>query len=172
MLVAEPAYYVLGVDPGLSGALAFIRTRDGRTSIQLVVEDMPLAETKIGKSVKREIMEPALAQMIARYAPKVAYVERVNAMPGEGVTSAFRFGASYGLVRGVLAGLGVRTHLIGPVTWRKAAGLVAGQPKDASRLTAARVFPTQADLFMRKKDHGRADAALIARAGMFLLTDT
>jgi crossover junction endodeoxyribonuclease RuvC len=101
-----------------------------------------------------------------------AYVEQVNAMPsipgpdgvrrGMGSSSAFRFGESFGVLKGVLAALGIRYELIAPQTWKKSQGLT-GSEKDYARTVAIRTFPDMATHLARKKDIGRADALLIAR---------
>jgi crossover junction endodeoxyribonuclease RuvC len=87
-------------------------------------------------------------------------VEKVGAMPGQGVSSMFNFGRSAGIIEGVVAALRMPSTYVTPAAWTKAVGRAAG--KDASRMRAMELFPTRADLFKRAKDDGRADAALIA----------
>jgi crossover junction endodeoxyribonuclease RuvC len=87
-------------------------------------------------------------------------VEKVGAMPGQGVVSMWNFGRSAGIIEGVVAALRMSSTYVTPQTWTKAVGRAAG--KDASRMRAMELFPTRADLFKRAKDDGRADAALIA----------
>ena len=84
-------------------------------------------------------------------------------MPGQGVSSMFGFGVSYGILQGVIASLGIPSVLVTPQRWKKAAGLM-GKPKDYARTLAQRLYPA-AEL-SRKKDIGRADAILIARYGI------
>jgi crossover junction endodeoxyribonuclease RuvC len=98
----------------------------------------------------------------------MAYVELVGARPGEGAVGAFAFGRSRGVVEGVLGALGVPVTFIAPTSWKRAVGLPAGRDgaKDAARSEAIRRWPDQAGLFARVKDDGRAEAALIAVAGL------
>ena len=150
---------ILGIDPGLSGALAFFDTE----SEDLVVIDMPTVEmTRNGKN-KREVSPALVADLFAGQSIKQAYIERVSAMPGQGVSSMFSFGRSVGVVEGVLAAYEIPTTFVTPQAWMKAMGIRAG--KDASRERAMQLFPKYSGLFARKKDDGRSDAALIAKYG-------
>ena len=142
---------ILGVDPGLSGAVAFYFPVQGVVS----VEDMPVAAGDVDAAT--------LAARIAQMRPDIAIVEQVASRPGQGVASVFKFGSGYGIVRGVIAAAGVPLHLVSPARWKRAYGLDAD--KEKSRALALRFWPTRADLFGRKRDHGRAEAALIARYG-------
>ncbi len=147
----------LGIDPGLFGAMAFFDPEKGHLSII----DMPTVEVERGGKKKRELSPQMMASMIRlAEGDLTAVVERVGAMPGQGVSSVFSFGRSLGMVEGVLAGLNIRTTLIPPQVWQKAAGVRGG--KEASRQRAAELFPAYANLFARKKDDGRADAACMA----------
>jgi crossover junction endodeoxyribonuclease RuvC len=150
---------VLGVDPGAAGALAMIDT----DLTALVVCDMPSTLIKIGKGHRRQISEFWLADILRVYQPDCAWIERVHAMPKQGVTSSFAFGLSYGLARGVLAALGVSVTLVTPQEWKKSFRL--GPDKNEARLVAARLFPENASCFTRAKDDGRAEAALLALFG-------
>lgn len=150
---------ILGIDPGLSGALAFYDT----VSEALVVMDMPTVEvTRNGKS-KREVSPALVADMVAGKGVEKAFMERVSAMPGQGVSSMFSFGRSSGVVEGVLAAYEIPTTLVTPQAWMKAMGVRAG--KDGSRERAMQLFPQYSMTFSRKKDDGRSDAALIAKFG-------
>lgn len=147
----------LGIDPGLSGAMAFFDPAKGHLSII----DMPTVEVERGGKKKRELSPQMMAAMIRLAEGDIAAVcERVGAMPGQGVSSVFSFGRSLGMVEGVLAGLNIRMTLIPPQVWQKAAGVRGG--KDGSRQRAAELFPAYGNLFARKKDDGRADAACMA----------
>lgn len=150
---------IVGIDPGASGALAFFDAQAGR----LCVVDMPVLEVLRGGKAKREINPTLLADTIRQQAPRVAYVEKVGAMPGQGVSSMFQFGRGVGMVEGVLAALAVPVVYVTPQRWQKDVGLRGG--KDGARLRAIELFPGFAQLFARKKDDGRADAALIAWHG-------
>ena len=94
-----------------------------------------------------------------------AVVEKVSAMPGQGVSGMFRFGTSYGIVLGVLGALEIPTRLVTPGRWKADAGLLK-KDKDVSRLKAIEEFPAMAGYLVRKKDVGRADAIWIARWGL------
>ena len=149
---------VLGIDVGLNGAIALVE--DGQL---LEVHDMPTVSLERNNKTKRMVNAQALALIIRRAKADAAYLERLNAMPGQGVTSMFSMGQSLGVVLGVLAACEVPTTTIPPRTWQKA--LDVPQGKDGSRYRAAQLFPESADLFKRVKDDGRSDAALIAAYG-------
>lgn len=150
---------ILGIDPGLSGALALYDTSE--QTVEVI--DMPVLDLVRNGKKKGEVSAQALANLLAGRGVKAAYLERVNAMPGQGVTSVFSFGRSTGIVEGILAAYDISTTLVTPQAWQKAVGQRAG--KDGSRERAMQLFPAQADLFQRKKDDGRSDAALIAYYG-------
>lgn len=149
---------ILGVDPGLSGALAWITPDTQRI---VAIEDMPVTAAASGTG-RSEISPAALSMLVTRDNLLSAVLERVSSRPGEGVSSAFKFGTGYGMIQGVLAAHGVPVRFVTPQVWKRAMGIPSGAPKDASRQRAMEAFPTQALLFSRKKDHGRADAALLA----------
>ena len=154
--------FIIGVDPGASGAVAILE-RDG----QLVhVFEMPSVELIVNNKAKRRISPEMLAADLRLYAVKatIAYVEQVNAMPGQGVTSMFAFGQAFGIVQGVLAGLAIPAQLVPPSKWKKWQNL--SPSKDASRAKAAAIWPDMAGEFRRVKDDGKAEAALIAHWGL------
>lgn len=142
---------VLGVDPGLSGALAWYYPDHPAV---VGVDDMPVA----GGDVDPD----AIADSVWKMAPDFAVVEAVHSMPKQGVASSFKFGRSYGAVLGVLAACKVPVHLVAPTVWKRHFRLSAD--KDQSRALAIRLWPGS-DRFRRRKDDGRAEAALIARWG-------
>jgi crossover junction endodeoxyribonuclease RuvC len=150
---------VLGVDPGAGGALALYDT----DLLALTVCDMPVVSTRVGKADRRQIGEFWLADILRTYEPDCAWIERVHSLPKQGGTSCFSFGLAYGLIRGVLAGLGVRTSLVTPQEWKRSFRL--SSDKNEARLIAARMFPANAASFMRVRDDGRAEAALLALFG-------
>jgi crossover junction endodeoxyribonuclease RuvC len=147
---------ILGVDPGLTGALAFFFPG---FPARIATDDMPVAGGEINAA--------GLADRIRKMRPDVALIERVGAMPGQGVSSTFKFGASFGVVCGVLAALEIPCHRVSPASWKKHFRL--SSDKEASRALALRLFPATAEHFAHKKDHGRAEAALIARYGSEVL---
>jgi len=143
---------ILGVDPGLSGAIAFyFPSRPGLIS----AEDIPVAGNEVDAA--------SLAARCRQLAPSVAIVELVASMPKQGVASTFRFGQAFGTARGVIAALEIPTHLVAPTRWKRHFQLSAD--KEGARALALRLWPSRADIFGRKRDHGRAEAALLARYG-------
>ncbi len=150
--------FVIGIDPGISGAISVF---SWETHTLFEVIDMPTLEVDSGKTKKRHISAAGLRDILVCYLDSHVVIERVGAMPGQGVTSMFNFGRSAGIIEGVVAALQIPHTYVAPATWTKAVGRAAG--KDASRMRAMELFPAaKADLFKRAKDDGRADAALIA----------
>jgi crossover junction endodeoxyribonuclease RuvC len=153
---------IVGIDPGASGALAFFDVLNG----SLTLIDMPIVEIERSGKAKREISAAMLAGVIRSRGVQLGVIEKVGAMPAQGVSSMFQFGRSVGIIEGALAGLSITTHYLTPQAWQKAVGLRGG--KDGARARAAELFPAYAASFSRKKDDGRADAALIAYAWSIL----
>lgn len=151
--------FIIGIDPGVNGAVAIL-TDDGGL---VQVFDMPSVEVNVGNKAKRRISPEMLAAELRLYSVEGtrAVIEQVNAMPGQGVTSMFAFGESFGLAKGVLAGMFIPVSTVTPAKWKKAMNLNSG--KDASRAKAAALWPNQAQEFRRVKDDGKAEACLIAR---------
>lgn len=149
----------IGIDPGLTGAIAVLA--DGRLCD---VWDMPTVGR--GKAARQTVNAAALAASLRDHlsahpgADVQAVVEDVAARPGQGVTSMFRFGYACGVVSGVLGALSIPVVPVSPRRWKRAYGLL-GAHKDASRGRAVDLYP-QAPL-ARKRDHGRAEAILLAR---------
>lgn len=165
---------VYGVDPGINGGLAVVSAQRANVfMILLDARDVPV----VGDGSKREVNVPDLCAWIERYRTPdaVAYIELVHAMPsipdeetgvrrGMGAASAFKFGFACGQIRAAFASRGVRIELVVPAKWKKLFGLVGGD-KEPSRQLAIRKWPAHADMFARKKDHQRAEAALLAAYG-------
>jgi crossover junction endodeoxyribonuclease RuvC len=153
---------LIGIDIGNSGALALVR-RDG---VLLDVEDMPILRD--GPKGRASVNAPLLAEIIARWHARSAFVEFVAARPGEGAVGAFAFGRARGVIEGTRGALGVSVKFITPPTWKRCVGIAPGKDgaKDAARSEAIRRWPDKAALFARVKDDGRAEAALIAVAGL------
>lgn len=153
----------LGVDVGINGALALLSS----SKELLAVWDMP-TEAKLGKGKKRCISAVQLAHLLrelnAQYSIKRVFVERVASMPSQGVASVFSFGESAGIVRGVIAGVGLPIVYVTPVSWKRYFTLT-GLDKDAARTTVMSLYPMFKGL-ERKKDVDRADAALICLYGV------
>jgi crossover junction endodeoxyribonuclease RuvC len=145
----------LGIDPGLSGALAL--HCDGAW----IMIDMPI----VGDAKRHEIDGPQICAWLRTYRPGHAFIEYAAARPGQGVTSMFRFGCCYGALKMALAACGVPFTVVTPAKWKPAVGIQTGADKEASRLRALQLFPDQAAQLARKKDHARADAMLLAYFG-------
>lgn len=143
---------IIGIDPGISGAIAFyFPVAPDRVS----VEDVPTVDGQIDAAT--------LAKRIAQMAPAMAIVEAVHAMPKQGVSSSFNFEKSFGVVIGVVAAVEIPIHLVTPGKWKRHFGLSAD--KETSRARALQMFPATSEHFARKRDHGRAEAALLALYG-------
>lgn len=159
---------VCGIDPGLTGAVAWVSVPASGVARADAVEDMPLVAKSYGKPGK--LVEPRLLfELLSARRPDMVLIERVGAMPGQGVTSMFAFGRSFGVVEGVVASLGVPYEYVLPDRWKRRAGL-SGKEKDEARAKALQMFPEMASLLKRKSDIGRADALLIAAFGAPSLT--
>ena len=142
---------IMGLDPGISGAVAFYFP-DQRAGISAY--DVPI--------VGKEINASALFDLIHQYAPDLAVIEIVHSMPKQGVASSFNFGMSYGIAKGVVGSLHIPTINVAPTKWKKHFGLTAD--KEQARALAISTWPFS-EHFRRKKDNGRAEAALLALYG-------
>lgn len=150
---------ILGIDPGLGGALALLTAAGS-----LEISDMPCHEIERGGKHKRQVDVVALAGLVRTMAPSHAVLERVGAMPGQGVSSMFGFGRSVGQLEGVIAALEIPVSYVAPQTWQKALKVPRG--KDGSRLRASELMPAYAERWRLVKHHGRAEASLIALWGL------
>lgn len=149
----------IGIDPGQTGALAVLA--DGEFDRFI---DMPtVARRAGGLQINAAGLAASLRGLMHahRGAYTLAILEQVGAMPKQGVASTFRFGQSDGVVRGVLGALGIGFVEVPAATWKRHLHLL-GADKDAARAMAIQRFPAAAAHLARKKDVGRADAALIA----------
>ena len=147
-----------GIDPGLGGALAVLA--DGELQTILDMPTMPVGNyNEVDASLLARYLREARALHPGAYFS--ACLERVGARPSDGGTSAFRFGEGFGKVKSVLEVMGIPFVMPVPAQWKRYYGLI-GTEKDASRLLALKRFPTAAPYLQRKKDHGRAEAALLA----------
>ena len=152
---------IIGIDPGLSGALCFLNSGESICAIY----DMPtLSLSRSGKN-RREIDAYALAnQLSPNGLVGHAFVEQSWPRPDDGAMAGFAFGKSYGIVIGVLAARGVPVTFVSPQAWKRALGLPKG--KDAARARASELMPSGSRLWPLKKHDGRAEAALIALWGI------
>lgn len=147
----------LGVDPGLGGALA-VFAGGGITT-----HDMPIFDIKGKRKLDIQRLHALLGDLVTIFEPKLAVVEDVHSMPAQGVASSFTFGYVTGVVHALLASYKIPAHLVSPGAWKRVMGL--SSDKDASRQLASRMFPAEAFQWARKKDDGRAEAALLAHYG-------
>ena len=149
---------IIGIDPGISGAISIIEDKK-----ILEVYDTP---TMIdGKENKRQINSAQVTNIIKERMKTdkevIVIVEQVNAMPGQGVTSMFNFGQSFGVIKGICAALSLPIYFVRPSKWKKHFNLIKTN-KDASRTKVIEVYPEISSKLQRKKDSNRADAILIA----------
>ena len=151
----------VGIDPGLSGALAF------RSGEEMDVCPMPTLTITKAKGTRRVLDLTALANMIdnkTKNQPRVSvFIERVSAMPKQGVASMFTFGEAYGSIKGIVAANFLPMTLVTPVTWK--AKLKVSSNKDDARYRASQLMPRFAPFWSRRSDDGMAEAALIAFYG-------
>lgn len=152
---------ILGVDPGISGAVASF---DG---VDVVVVDIPTVKSKgRGNEVNWAALADDLDVMFGDC--DHAFVEQVQARPGEGRGTGFKFGYAAGGIRGLVAGRRYPVTMVTPAVWKRSMGL--NSDKDYSRTRATELFPAAASEFRRKKDNNRAEAALIAYYGYMRMT--
>jgi crossover junction endodeoxyribonuclease RuvC len=169
---------IIGVDPGLTGAIAFLQKQNdgGADYWSLQVCDMPIYEVVRNGKKRHELAEDELIKLVQQHrksefpsatghSDNMAFVEKVASMPGMGAPSVFSFGCQFGQLRMMLACLEIPRTFVTPQAWKKFCGLKHGASKDESRRLACEKFPEYSDLFARKKDDGRAEAALIAWYG-------
>lgn len=145
----------VGIDPGLSGAVAVLDA-DGNVEDLF---DLPVTAKAHGKGNQLSCSE--LAGMMSPLRNAKVTVERVNAMPKQGVVSVFGFGFTAGAIEGIVCALGMPLRYATPQEWKREFGLV-GKDKDASRTLCIQMWPRWAHKLDRKKDNGRSDALLIA----------
>ncbi len=155
MNTAPIAACFMAIDPGLTGGIAFYFPSNPE---RVAVEDMPV--------IGGEVNVSALIDRIRQMRPTAALIEQVGPMPTDGVMQAFRFGAAYSAAKAAVTACGVPMHLVTPSKWKRDLSLHGGKEgKEAARAMANRIFPAVANQFARKKDHNRAEAALLARYG-------
>ena len=152
--------FIIGIDPGISGAICFMEN-----SKIIEVIDMPsMAE---GKKNKKQVNGSQVFNEITKHIKdkelneiKVV-IEHVSAMPGQGVTSMFNFGQSFGVLKGIFSAMQIPMDFVSPVKWKRHYNLINTQ-KDSSRTKAIEFFPYISSKLSRKKDANKADAILIA----------
>ena len=151
---------VIGIDPGISGSICFFQ--DGKI---LDVVEMPTMTE--GKKNKKQVNGSQIYNEILERTKKLdkkeikVVIEQVSAMPGQGVTSMFNFGQSYGILKGICSAMQLPMYFVRPAKWKKYFNLINSE-KDASRTRAIEIFPYFSGQLSRKKDSNKADAILIA----------
>ena len=147
--------FKIGIDPGVTGALVCLEGNEISDMVDMPTIDMP--------SGKKQVNAAQIAKILTAWQEdSIVILERVSAMPGQGVSSMFNFGMGYGIIQGVVMAMGIPMRLVSPQVWKKRAGLL-GKDKDYARTLAQQLWPG-AELG-RKKDIGKADALLIAKYG-------
>ena len=150
---------IIGIDPGLSGAIAVLENNK-------VVKIFDIPVMSEGKKNKRQLNSALLVNLLKENIQKdedvTVVVEQVNAMPGQGVTSMFNFGQTFGAIKGICAALGLPIFFVRPSKWKKHFELI-NSSKDASRTKAIEMYPNLSNQLAKKKDVNKSDAILIAR---------
>ena len=151
---------IIGIDPGISGSICFFL--DG--IIQDVVEMPTMTE---GKKNKKQVNGSQIFNEISERITRIdkkdvkVVIEQVSAMPGQGVTSMFNFGQSFGILKGICSAMRLPVYYVRPARWKKYFNLINAE-KDASRTRAIEIFPYFSAQLSKKKDINKADAILIA----------
>ena len=150
---------IIGIDPGLSGAIAILENNR-----VLNIFEIPVMSE--GKKNKRQLNSAQLVKLlrdnISKNEEVAVVVEQVNAMPGQGVTSMFNFDQTFGAIKGICASLGLPIFFVRPSKWKKHFELI-NSSKDSSRTKAIEMYPSLSNDLAKKKDVNKSDAILIAR---------
>ena len=151
---------IIGIDPGISGSICFLE--------DVIIKDAIEMPTMIeGKKNKKQVngsqIFNEISLRIKTYEKKniKVVVEQVSAMPGQGVTSMFNFGQSFGILKGICSAMQLPIYFVRPAKWKKYFNLINSE-KDASRTRAIEIFPYFSSNLSKKKDSNKADAILIA----------
>ena len=150
---------IIGIDPGLSGGIAIL------DDLKIFdIYDMPIMSE--GKKNKNQLNSAQLVNIIKKNiissGDTFLIVEQVSAMPGQGVTSMFNFGQTFGSIKGICAALNLPIFFVRPAKWKKHFDLI-NSSKDASRTKVIEMYPSISPRLSKKKDVNKADAILIAR---------
>jgi len=151
---------IIGIDPGISGSICFFQ--DG-----IVKDVIEMPTMTDGKKNKKQVNGSQIFNEINDRIKKIdkthikVIIEQVSAMPGQGVTSMFNFGQSFGILKGICSAMQLPVYFVRPAKWKKYFNLINSE-KDASRTRAIEIFPYFSSQLSRKKDSNKADAILIA----------
>ena len=151
---------IIGIDPGISGSICFFE--DGK-----VIDIVEMPNMADGKKNKRQVNGAQIYNEIFSRIKNLnkenikVVIEQVSAMPGQGVTSMFNFGQSFGVLKGICSAMQLPMYFVRPAKWKKYFNLINSE-KDASRTKAIQIFPYISEKLSKKKDSNKADAILIA----------
>ena len=151
---------IIGIDPGISGSICFFE--DGK-----IIDVIEMPTMTEGKKNKRQVNGVQIYNEILKRVSKAqrfnvrVVIEQVSAMPGQGVTSMFNFGQSFGILKGICSAMQLSMFFVRPAKWKKYFNLINSE-KDASRTKAIEIFPYFSSQLSKKKDSNKADAILIA----------
>ena len=151
---------IIGIDPGISGSICFFE--DGK-----IIDVIEMPTMTEGKKNKKQVNGSQIYNEISKRISKFenheirVIIEQVSAMPGQGVTSMFNFGQSFGILKGICSSMQLPMYFVRPAKWKKYFNLLNSQ-KDASRTKAIEIFPYFSHQLSKKKDSNKADAILIS----------
>ncbi len=151
---------IIGIDPGISGSICFFE--DGK-----IVDVVEMPTMTDGKKNKKQVNGSQIYNEILKRTKQIdkkdikVIIEQVSAMPGQGVTSMFNFGQSFGILKGICSAMQLPMYFVRPAKWKKYFNLINSE-KDASRTKAIEIFPYFSSNLSKKKDSNKADAILIA----------
>ena len=151
---------IIGIDPGISGSICFFE--DGK-----VIDIVEMTSMADGKKNKRQVNGAQIYNEISLRIKNFnkedirVVIEQVSAMPGQGVTSMFNFGQSFGVLKGICSAMQLPMYFVRPAKWKKYFNLINSE-KDASRTKAIQIFPYISSELSKKKDANKADAILLA----------
>jgi crossover junction endodeoxyribonuclease RuvC len=148
---------ILGCDPGIAGGLALVLVSDNTVPRLIDARDIPV----VGLKAKERVDVLELQAWIQTQQPDLAVIERAQALPKQGASSGFKYGRAVGAIEATITLCGIPLTIVEPAMWKKFHGLRGGE-KERSRQRALELFPAAHAVLARRKDHGRAEAALIA----------
>lgn len=155
-----PGKLVVGIDPGLTGAVAFYDTE--KKELQSV-HDMPTTPVELAKLVTVQLLLYGIRYAVVEEVSAMSYTDKEGKKRGQGAVASFTFGEGFGVIQGVLGALDIPIVFTRPSVWKTLLSL--DSDKNKSRVLAIQKFRSHAELFKRKKDDGRAEAALLALFG-------
>ena len=151
---------IIGIDPGISGSICFFENGN-------IIDVIEMPTMTEGKKNKRQVNGSQIYNEILKRTNNYrkqdirVIIEHVSAMPGQGVTSMFNFGQSFGILKGICSAMQLPMYFVRPAKWKKYFNLLNSE-KDASRTRVIEIFPHFSSQLSKKKDSNKADAILIA----------